>query len=157
MKRRTHHTKKHHSAGRRKHKRSVGGFKGMGGTLMNAVYIVGGVAVAGLVVTKLIPSQSDNIKTLVPLAVGVVLPMVVKTDLGKFAGLGMIAYAGSKLLAKAGIAGMGADTFEIPVTVAGDMSLIAGDGDFAMAGDGDGDFAMGYDDISVIAGMDENC
>lgn len=148
-KRRTHRKKTTHH----RRRRSVHGTKGMTGTLMNAVYVVGGVAVAGLVVTKVLGSQSETIKTIAPLAIGVVLPMVVKSDLGKFAGLGMIAYSGSKLLAKAGIAGLGADTYEIPVSVAGDMSLIAGPEDFAMAGE---EFdAMGYDDISVLAGMDE--
>ena len=149
-KRRTHHKKTTH---RRKHHRSVSGFKGMGGTLMNAVYVVGGVAAAGLVVTKVLSSQNETIKTFAPLALGVVLPMVIKSDLGKFAGLGMIAYTGTKLLSKAGIAGMGADTYEIPVSVAGDMSLVAGPDDFAIAGDDE--YAMGYDDISVLAGMDE--
>ena len=76
-----------------------------------------------------------------------------KSELGKFAGAGMVAYGISKPLAKFGIAGVGADTYEIPVTVAGDMSLIAGADDFAMAGDED--FSMGYDDVSVIAGMDD--
>lgn len=153
MKRRTHHRKTHHRKGKRRH--SVAGVKGVTGTLMNAVYVVGGVAVAGFVVNKFLASQSETIKTIAPVVLGVGLPMIIKSDLGKFAGLGMIAYSGSKLLSKAGLGSLGAETYEIPVTVAGDMSLVAGGDDFAMAGDGDSDFAMGYDDISVVAGMYE--
>ena len=150
MAKRRHHKKVTH---RRRRHHGVHGVKGATSTLTNGLVVIAGVAAAGLVVTKLIPNQSDMIKTIAPIALGIVTPMVIKSDLGKFAGLGMIAYGGSKLLTKVGIAGLGADTYEIPVSVAGDMSLIAGADDFAVAGDED--YAMGYDDISVLAGMDE--
>ena len=151
MKRRSHHTKRHHTKKRRSH--SVG--KISAGGAVNAVLGVAiGVAGAGLVTTKVLGSQSDTIKTVAALGLGIITPMFWKSELGKFAGAGMVAYGISKPLAKFGIAGVGADTYEIPVTVSGsDMSLIAGADDFAMAGDED--FAMGYDDVSVIAGMDD--
>jgi hypothetical protein len=151
MKRRTHYKKTTHRKSRRS--KSVG--KISAGGAINAVLGVAiGVAGAGLVTTKVLGSQSNTIKTVAALGLGIITPMFWKSELGKFAGAGMVAYGISKPLAKFGIAGVGADeTFEIPVTVAGDMSLIAGADDFAMAGDED--FAMGYDDVSVIAGMDD--
>lgn len=151
MKRRTHYKKTH----TRKHRRSHSVGKISAGGAVNAILGVAvGVAGAGLVTTKVLGSQSDTIKTVAALGLGILTPMFWKSELGKFAGAGMVAYGISKPLSKFGIAGVGADTYEIPVTVAGsDMSLIAGGDDFAMAGDDD--FAMGYDDVSVIAGMDE--
>jgi hypothetical protein len=87
--------------------------------------------------------------------------MVMKSELGKNLGLGMIAYGGSKVLSSFGLAGLGeTDTFQISgddlSVVAGDddMFAVAGDDDtFAMAGDDD-TFAMAGD-ISVLAGIDE--
>lgn len=151
MKRRSSYKKSTSRKSRRS--RSVG--KISAGGAVNAILGVGlGVAGAGLITTKVLGSQSDTIKTVAALGLGILTPMFWKSELGKFAGAGMVAYGITKPLAKFGIAGVGAETFEIPVTVAGsDMSLIAGGDDFAMAGDDD--FAMGYDDVSVIAGMDE--
>ena len=151
MKRRTSYKKSTTRKGRRS--RSVG--KISAGGAVNAILGVAvGVAGAGLITSKVLGSQSDTIKTVAALGLGILTPMLWKSELGKFAGAGMVAYGITKPLAKFGIAGVGADeTFEIPVTVAGDMSLIAGGDDFAMAGDED--FAMGMDDISVIAGMDD--
>jgi len=79
--------------------------------------------------------------------------MFVKSEFGKFAGAGMISVGAVKLLAKYGLAGIGEDTMDIPVQIAGDdLSVIAGD-DFAMAGD---DFAMAGDDLSVLAGIEDD-
>jgi hypothetical protein len=95
------------------------------------------------------------IQAVVPVALGIATPMFVKSEFGKFAGAGMISVGAVKLLAKFGLAGVGEDTMDIPVQIAGDdmLSVIAGDDDFAMAGD---DFAMAGDDLSVLAGIEDD-
>lgn len=95
------------------------------------------------------------IQAIVPVALGVATPMFVKSEFGKFAGAGMISVGAVKLLAKYGLAGIGEDTMDIPVRIAGDdLSVIAGEDDFAMAGD---DFAMaGDDNLSVLAGFEDD-
>jgi hypothetical protein len=115
-----------------------------------------GTAVAGILTKKLLASQSEMIQAIVPVALGVATPMFVKSEFGKFAGAGMISVGAVKLLAKYGLAGIGEDTMDIPVRIAGDdLSVIAGDDDFAMAGDDD--FAMaGDDNLSVLAGFEDD-
>jgi hypothetical protein len=114
-----------------------------------------GTAVAGILTKKLLASQSEMIQAIVPVALGVATPMFVKSEFGKFAGAGMISVGAVKLLAKYGLAGIGEDTMDIPVRIAGDdLSVIAGEDDFAMAGD---DFAMaGDDNLSVLAGFEDD-
>ena len=114
-----------------------------------------GTAVAGILTKKLLSSQSEMIQAIVPVALGVATPMFIKSEFGKFAGAGMISVGAVKLLAKYGLAGIGDDTMDIPVRIAGDdLSVIAGDDDFAMAGD---DFAMaGDDNLSVLAGFEDD-
>jgi hypothetical protein len=115
-----------------------------------------GTAVAGILTKKLLASQNEMIQAIVPVALGVATPMFVKSEFGKFAGAGMISVGAVKLLAKYGLAGIGEDTMDIPVRIAGDdLSVIAGDDDFAMAGDDD--FAMaGDDNLSVLAGFEDD-
>jgi hypothetical protein len=106
-------------------------------------------------------NKSDNIKALIPIALGIGLPMFIKSDLGKFAGLGMIASGGNRLLQKFNIAGLGDDSsFEVPISVSGDgLSLIAGvnDDDLIMAGmgynDDDTDTMAGDDSLTMLAGL----
>jgi hypothetical protein len=114
-----------------------------------------GTAVAGILTKKFLASQSEMIQAIVPVALGVATPMFVKSEFGKFAGAGMISVGAVKLLAKYGLAGIGEDTMDIPVRIAGDdLSVIAGEDDFAMAGD---DFAMaGDDNLSVLAGFEDD-
>ena len=116
--------------------------------------VIAGTVVAGLVTKKLLASQSEMVQAIVPVALGVATPMFVKSEFGKFAGAGMISVGAVKLLAKYGLAGIGEDTMDIPVQIAGDdLSVIAGD-DFAMAGD---DYAMaGDDNLSVLAGIEDD-
>ena len=117
--------------------------------------IAGGTLVAGLINKNFLSTQNELIQAVVPVALGIATPMFVKSDLGKMAGAGMVAYGTTKLLAKYKLAGVGADFIDLPVAVSGDddLSVIAGDDDFAMAGDDD--FAMaGDDNLSVIAGYD---
>jgi hypothetical protein len=126
------------------------------GTIISSVGgVLVGTAVAGIIAKKFLSSQSEMIQAIVPVALGVATPMFVKSEFGKFAGAGMISVGAVKLLAKYGLAGIGEDTMDIPVRIAGDdLSVIAGDDDFAMAGD---DFAMaGDDNLSVLAGFEDD-
>lgn len=145
---------------RRRTKRGLGAVN-VGGMVMQIGGVLAGVALAGYVnkfffTPKDGQTASETQTTLgkyAPLALGVITPMVLKSDLGKNLGSGMIAYGGAKILQSAGL---GADN-EISIgydnlsAVAGDgLSALAGDDDFAMAGDDD--FAMaGDDDDSVMA------
>jgi hypothetical protein len=117
--------------------------------------VIAGTVVAGILTKKLLSKQSEMIQAVVPVALGIATPMFVKSEFGKFAGAGMISVGAVKLLAKFGLAGVGEDTMDIPVQIAGDdmLSVIAGDDDFAMAGD---DFAMAGDDLSVLAGIEDD-
>jgi hypothetical protein len=149
--------------------------KGMGAinvqsTLMSIGGVMAGVAVAGYLNKSVLSNMNRNVQIGAPIGLGAVFPMLLKSELGKNIGLGMIAYGGSKLLTSFGLAGMGEDTDTFQISgddlsvVAGDddMFAVAGDDDmFAVAGDddtfaisGDNDFAMAGD-ISVLAGIDE--
>ena len=149
--------------------------KGMGAinvqsTLMSIGGVMAGVAVAGYLNKSVLSNMNRNVQIGAPIGLGAVFPMLLKSELGKNIGLGMIAYGGSKLLTSFGLAGMGEDTDTFQISgddlsvVAGDddMFAVAGDDDmFAVAGDddtfaisGDDDFAMAGD-ISVLAGIDE--
>lgn len=128
-----------------------------GNILSSVGGVLVGTAVAGLLTKKLLGSQSETVQAIVPVALGVATPMFIKSEFGKFAGAGMIAVGGVKLLSKYGLAGVGDDTLEVPVRIAGDdLSVIAGDDDFAMAGGYD-DYAMaGDDNLSVLAGIEDD-
>jgi hypothetical protein len=125
----------------------------------NILSTVGGIAagtlVAGLLVKKLLSTQNELVQAIVPVAAGIATPMFVKSNLGTYAGAGMVGYGVSKLLAKYNLAGVGEiDTIDVPMAISGDdLSVIAGDDDYAMAGDDD--FAMAGDDISVLAGLED--
>jgi len=113
-----------------------------------ALGIIAG-AVIGKKVAGLIPGDNEYIKNGAVLAAGLAFPMILKGDLGKAIGNGMIAVGGTGLVAKA-IPGLGAmdDTMTFPVTVGeipDNISVIAGD-DTVMAGD----------DLSVLAGYEED-
>jgi hypothetical protein len=140
---------------RRSSRRSVGALKS-GNMLVSIGGVLAGVVAAGYINKLALKSQSATIQAIVPIAAGIALPMFVKSELGKFAGAGMIAYGGSKFLASAGL---GATDDDMSVTISGDdLSVIAGDDNFAMAGDEE--FAMageyGNSGISVLAGTDDS-
>lgn len=114
--------------------------------------VLAGVALAGYANKLLLSSQSATIQKVAPLALGILTPMVIKTELGKNIGNGMIAYGGAKILQGFGLAGD--DSVEEFSIGADDIAVVAGD--YAMAGGED--FAMagpGADGISVLAGLDE--
>lgn len=143
------HKRKTHKKTTHRRRRVSGMGKLSAGNIMSSVGgVVVGTVVAGLVTKKLLGSQSEMIQAVVPVALGIATPMFVKSEFGKFAGAGMISVGAVKLLAKYGLAGIGEDTMDIPVRIAGDdnLSVIAGDDDYAMAGD---------DNLSVLAGIEE--
>ena len=140
---------------RRSSRRSVGALKS-GNMLVSIGGVLAGVVAAGYINKLALKSQSSTIQAIVPIAAGIALPMFVKSELGKFAGAGMIAYGGSKFLASAGL---GATEDDMSVTISGDdLSVIAGDDNFAMAGDEEFAMAGEYGDsgISVLAGTDDS-
>ena len=153
---------------RRRSKRGMGALN-VQSTLMSIGGVMAGVAVAGYLSKSVLSTLDSKVQMAIPIGLGVALPMVMKSELGKNLGLGMIAYGGSKLLSSFGLAGIGEDTDTFQIS-GDDLSVVAGDDMFAMAGDddtfamaGDDDFAMAGDDdtfamagdISVLAGIDE--
>jgi hypothetical protein len=113
-----------------------------------ALGIIAG-AVIGKKVAGFIPVGDDRIKNAAVLGIGLAFPMILKGDLGKAIGNGMIAAGGAGLVGGL-IPALGQmdDTMTFPVTVGeipDNISVIAGD-DSVMAGD----------DLSVLAGMEED-
>ena len=113
-----------------------------------ALGIVAG-AVIGKKVAGFIPVGDERIKNAAVLAIGVAFPMILKGDMGKAIGNGMIAAGGAGLVGQLVPAlGQADDTMDFPVTVGeipDSISVIAGNDD-VMAGD----------DLSVLAGMEED-
>jgi len=133
--------RKRKSTRRRRSSRRMGavGKAAIGSTLG----IVAG-AVIGKKVAQLIPIQDDRIKNAVVLAAGLFFPRLLKGDMGKAIGNGMIAAGGSGLIGQLVPALGNVDTMEFPMSVGeipDNISVIAGSDD-VMAGD----------EISVIAG-----
>ena len=113
-----------------------------------ALGIIAG-AVIGKKVAGFIPVGDDRIKNAAVVGIGLAFPMILKGELGKAIGNGMIAAGGAGLVGGL-IPALGAmdDTMTFPVTVGeipDNISVIAGD-DTVMAGD----------DLSVLAGMEED-
>ncbi len=112
-----------------------------------ALGIIAG-AVIGKKVAGFIPVGDERIKNAAVLGIGLAFPMILKGDLGKAVGNGMIAAGGAGLVGQLVPAlGQMDDTMTFPVTVGevpDNISVIAGD-DSVMAGD----------DVSVLAGFDE--
>ena len=113
-----------------------------------ALGIIAG-AVIGKKVAGFIPVGDERIKNAAVLGIGLAFPMILKGDLGKAIGNGMIAAGGAGLVGGL-IPALGQmdDTMTFPVTVGeipDNISVIAGD-DTVMAGD----------DLSVLAGMEDD-
>lgn len=118
------------------------------GTMTSAFGIIAG-AIAGKMVAKALPIGDERIKNGAVVAAGIFFPSLIKGDLGKAIGNGMIAVGGAGLVGNL-VPALGAieDTMEFPVTVGeipDNISVIAGD-DSVMAGDS----------LSVLAGYDED-
>ena len=152
MKRRRKHHKKSHS------RRRKGAMHGIDFT--NILGVVAG-AVAGGFLDKVIPDSID--KKIVAggkIALGVALPMFVKTGSMKNAlagvGAGMIAVGSIDLLKGFGVLsgdfGMGANDDALEISLNGDQDILAGD-DLSVIND---NVLNGEDDLSVLNGDDED-
>lgn len=115
--------------------------------ITSALGIIAG-AIAGKMVAKFIPVGDERIKNGAVVAAGLFFPQIIKGDLGKAIGNGMIAAGGAGLVGNFVPAlGQADDVMEFPVTVGeipDNLSVIAGDD--VMAGD----------NLSVLAGYDED-
>lgn len=116
------------------------------GFAMDALGLIAGAAAARVLTSspKILPNLDAKIKSAGVVAIGAFFPSILKGDLGKSIGSGMIAAGGLGLLQATNVLGAMDQALEIPVSVmAGDdLSVIAGAG-------------YGEDNLSVIAGMDE--
>lgn len=112
--------------------------------IMDAAGLVAGAAAARILTSsgKILPNLDAKIKSAGVIALGAFLPKFIKGSLGKSIGDGMVAAGGIGLLQATNVLGAIDNAMEIPVSVmAGDdLSVIAG---------------YGQDNLSVIAGMDE--
>jgi hypothetical protein len=111
--------------------------------------IIAGAVAGRLVAKKLLPNVDERIKNAGVVVLGAaVFPRLIKGELGKAIGNGMVAAGGAGLVGSFIPAlGQADDMIEFPVTVGevpDNLSVIAGDE--VMAGD----------DLSVMAGMDED-
>jgi len=130
----------------RRRSRRMGAIKGAG--FQSILGIVGGAVAAKIVTARVLPNIDSRIKSAGVIALGaLVMPRIIKGELGKALGNGMIAVGGSNLIAEV-VPGIGAmETIDFPVTVGevpDNISVIAGDD--VMAGD----------DLSVLAGIEED-
>ena len=132
---------------RRRHGRRMGD---PGGMLQGALAVVAGAVAGRLVAKKLLPNVDERIKNAGVVVLGAaVFPRLIKGELGKAIGAGMIASGGAGLVGSF-IPAIGAtnDMIEFPVSVGevpDNISVIAGDQ--VMAGD---------DPLAVLAGMEED-
>lgn len=134
---------------RRSSRRGIGALN-IQSSLMDTLGILAGAAGAGYVNKLLLSRQSSTIQKVAPIALGLLTPTIIKSNLGKNLGHGMIAYGGVKILQGFGLAGDLMDDSETVTIGADDLSVIAGD-EFAMAGD----YAMAGDNLSVLAGLED--
>lgn len=133
-----------------KRRKRIGAMGGKNLNIMSALTVVGGAVIGRYLVKAVnVPNINDNIKNAAVLAAGLFMPKLIKSDMGKSIGAGMVAAGGiglvSTFLPK--IAGV-EDTLSFPMVVSGmdgDLSLIAGD-----------DSVMSGDNLSLITGMDDD-
>jgi len=135
------------STKRRAGRRRMGAI-GKKANIAAALGIIAG-AVIGKKVAGFIPVGDERIKNAAVVGIGLAFPMILKGDMGKAIGNGMIAAGGAGLVGQLVPAlGQMDDTMTFPVTVGevpDNISVIAGD-DTVLAGD----------DLSVLAGYDED-
>ena len=134
--------KKRSAPARRRSSRKMGAFGKS--FIMDAAGLIAGAAVARVLTSsgKILPNIDAKIKSAAVVAIGAFFPKLIKGSFGQSVGNGMIAAGGLGLLQATNVLGAIDDAMEIPVSVmAGDdLSVIAG---------------YGQDNLSVIAGMDE--
>lgn len=135
------------STKRRTSRRRMGAI-GKRANIAAALGIIAG-AVIGKKVAGFIPVGDERIKNAAVVGIGLAFPMILKGDMGKAIGNGMIAAGGAGLVGQLVPAlGQMDDTMTFPVTVGevpDNISVIAGD-DSVLAGD----------DLSVLAGYDDD-
>lgn len=135
------------STKRRTSRRRMGAI-GKKANIAAALGIIAG-AVIGKKVAGFIPVGDERIKNAAVVGIGLAFPMILKGDMGKAIGNGMIAAGGAGLVGQLVPAlGQMDDTMTFPVTVGevpDNISVIAGD-DSVLAGD----------DLSVLAGYDDD-
>jgi len=114
------------------------------GFFMDALGLVAGAAAARVLTSsgKILPNLDPKIKSVGVVAIGAFFPKLVKGEIGKSIGAGMVAAGGLGLLQATNVLAGVDKALEIPVSVmAGDdLSVIAG---------------YTPDNLSVIAGMEE--
>jgi hypothetical protein len=144
--------KKTKKAGRRRsRKTSMGNID-----ITNILGVVAGAVVAGYL-DKVIPETIDNkIVAGGKIALGIALPMFVKSGSIKNilggAGAGMIAVGSVDLLKEFGVLSGTSDDDMLEISLNGDQDVLSGDDDINVI---NGDVLAGDDDISVINGMDD--
>lgn len=150
MAKRKHHAKKRHHSRRRRH--GLGAID-MGGIITSVAGVAVGAAAAGFIRKQFLASQSETIRTIAPIALGVATPMFLKSELGKAVGAGMVAVGALSALQKAGIAGPG-DAVEVSMSGFDELPVI---GEInpqgkAMAGD---EVMAGVDNLPVLNGYND--
>jgi len=144
--------KKTRKAGRRRSRKST-----MGAIdITNILGVVAGAVVAGYL-DKVIPDTIDNkIVAGGKIALGVALPMFVKSGSMKNilggAGAGMIAVGSVDLLKEFGVLSGDEEDDMLEISLNGDQDVLAGDEDINVI---NGDVLAGDDDISVVNGYDD--
>jgi hypothetical protein len=140
----------------RRRRSRVGAIKG--GNITSILGIVAGAVAGRLVAKKVLPNVDEKIKNAGVIALGAFgMPMILKSELGKAIGNGMIASGGAGLLGSfiPAIAGVEEDFLEFPVQVGevdDDISVISGDDVMA----GANDVMAGDDELAILSGMDED-
>lgn len=124
---------------------------------MNIIAVAGG-AVAGGLVNKFVPTTiNTKLVSGGKIALGIALPMLVKSPLMSGIGAGMIAIGSYELVKSTGvISGLGADDDTISISLEG-VNVLSGN-DFSegvLAGNDDISVVNGNDDISVVNGYDD--
>lgn len=124
----------------------------------NILGVVGGAVVAGYL-NKVIPETIDNkIVAGGKIALGVVLPMLVKTGSMKNilggVGSGMIAVGSVELLKEFGVLNGPEEDDMLEISLSGDQDVLAGDDDMSVI---NADVLSGdeEEDISVVNGFDD--
>lgn len=150
MKHRKHSKKRHHT---KRRKSSMMGAIDM----MNILGVAAGAVAAGMA-DKFIPESIDKrISAAGKIAIGVLLPNMVKSGKMKNAlagvGSGFIAVGAVDLLKGFGVLSGANDSDYLEVTLNGGVNVLAGEDINIVSGDQD---ILAGEDISIVSGMDDN-
>jgi hypothetical protein len=133
--------KRKHTTKKRHHRRRKMSGINAGELVTNIAGVAVGAAAAGFITSKVLGSQSDTIKAVAAIGLGVATPIFMKSPIGKAAGSGMIAVGVINLLKKSGfVSGLGDDGVEVTL---GDIPVVSGV-----------DVMAGMDDMPVVSGVD---